>query len=311
MPWNVWGRIRRRPSRDCTHAKRVRGTLRKYSRFDGDGAMCGRTINLLCAFIACYPRNTPLPNESQPAKSFSSILQSNQVSFPACVAILLSSFLRSLGLDHSTTDNDHVAASFTDHRLGSVVLLAKIVSTLLQLHARGHVNQTRGTRSALPRRWRDRDEANHKIFVCFGCSSDCFCVLSLAKSALRAHLCQQQEPATLRGTAPFQPIDDTRAWYKMSVGDMGPVGDLVDTTFVLHADCIADVSKLPILKNHEVMLLGQLLDLRAEFRREVRQDIHMGLKHANRGANLVCQLQQFVGSADICSNTQVRLLASH
>ena len=68
---------------------------------------------------------------------------------------------------------------------------------------------------------------------------------------LGAHLCQKEKPPPFWQTHGLQAVDDARARHEMGVGDVRPVGDLVDTISVLGHHSVADISKLPVLKDKE------------------------------------------------------------
>jgi hypothetical protein len=59
----------------------------------------------------------------------------------------------------------------------------------------------------------------------------------------------------------LESIDDARPRHQVCIGDMAPVSNPVDASLILVHHCVADVSKLAVLKDEEVVLLGNRLQL--------------------------------------------------
>lgn len=50
----------------------------------------------------------------------------------------------------------------------------------------------------------------------------------------------------------------------MCIGDVTPISNLVDSATILADHCVTNVSKLPVLKDQEVMLVGNSLQLSSD-----------------------------------------------
>ena len=59
----------------------------------------------------------------------------------------------------------------------------------------------------------------------------------------------------------LEAVDNAGSWHQVCVGDVAPVSNLVDAPLVLVHHCVANDSKLPVLKDKEVVLLGNGLEL--------------------------------------------------
>ncbi len=106
-----------------------------------------------------------------------------------------------------------------------------------------------------PTCWVGADEAHHEVQVQLSCSSHSSCVIASSQCALAAHLCQQQAAPTLGQANGLKAVDDAWPRHQVCVGDVGPVGNVVDATSVLAHHSVANVSKLAVLKDQEVVLL--------------------------------------------------------
>mmetsp|Transcript_51335 Transcript_51335/g.164111 ORF Transcript_51335/g.164111 Transcript_51335/m.164111 type:complete len:425 (+) Transcript_51335:18-1292(+) len=214
------------------------------------------------------------------------------------------------GLVHAAPHDDDVALPLPDHALGGVVLLAQVVPPLDQLHARGHVDEAGGPRPALPARGVDGDVPHHVVLVRLGRLRDRLGVRPLGEGARRGHLRQEQQGGLALGGL-LEAVDDPGPRHEVRVGDVGPVRDVVHPPRELHAHRVADVREFAILEDHEVVLLRQRLQLRAQAGGPVRQHVHVRLEDTDVRAHLGSHRYELLGGVDVRRHGEVGLLALH
>lgn len=77
-----------------------------------------------------------------------------------------------------------------------------------------------------------------------------------ALPAQQPHQTSQRRASKLADTHLLQAVDDAGAGHQVRVGDVRPVGNLVDAAAVLHDHRVANVGKLAVLKDEEVCAKG-------------------------------------------------------
>ena len=71
-------------------------------------------------------------------------------------------------------------------------------------------------------------------------------------SAVHPLTCQEEAAAPLGQAHLLEAVNDAGAGHQVRVGDVGPVGNLVDAARVLRHHGVANVGKLAVLKDEEI-----------------------------------------------------------
>lgn len=102
--------------------------------------------------------------------------------------------------------------------------------------------------------------------------------------------------------------DDSRSGDCVRVDDVAPRRDSLHAASILVRHGRADVGELAVLEEEEAVAARQLLQLRHDGRREVGEDVHVRLQHADVRAGLVGQAKQIGRGGDVGGETEVALL---
>lgn len=90
-----------------------------------------------------------------------------------------------------------------------------------------------------------------------------------------------------------------------------PTGNLIDALAVLQGHRVADVCKLAILHQQEIVPLGQSLQVSDEFITEILHNVYVRLQQANVRTALVGHVQDLIGVCQVGGQAEVRLFAGY
>lgn len=102
--------------------------------------------------------------------------------------------------------------------------------------------------------------------------------MAMRSRVLGAHLGEDEDAAPERSSGLPEPIEDPRAGHRVRVGDVRPAGDLVNAAAVLQMNRIANVGKLAVLKDDEIVFVGEARKLGRQRRSKVIHNVNVRLQ---------------------------------
>lgn len=215
-----------------------------------------------------------------------------QVRLPPLLLVLFRS-LNGIRSRVDTTAGNNKVRTTADCRLGSLILLAQLVTLrrevhtgseddkvfiLVGTHTGGNVGQSAGG-----------NEAQHETLV-FACVVDGGRgVITRSEGALGGHFGENEETAVrtvgeVGGLGSLgQSLDNTLSGKNGTVDNVRPFGDAECTAVVLLLYSVANVDKFAVLKDEEVVLLSEGLEAIDGLGTKVGEDVNMGFDNGNVG----------------------------